>query len=147
MSILEFQPTILVSAYQQPQRFHELHSSIELPNPLPMVADCLHLRVERGFRVQWRPRWHFSASRKITSLHSQTEGLLRLPSLTVFWLPVTADIPYPPYLSLRGLWPKKTKAFPLQYQIHRRFSKNRRRRTSKAFCGVYIRTSLIRYVD
>ena len=40
--------------------------------------------VERGFRVQWRLVRHFSASRKITSLHPKTEVLLLPPSLTVF---------------------------------------------------------------
>ena len=53
MSILEFQPSILAtSACRQSQRFHELHSSIEFPNLRPSGADCLHLRVERGFRVR-----------------------------------------------------------------------------------------------
>ena len=34
--------------------------------------------------MQWRLVRHFSASRKITSLHPKTEVLLRPPSLTVF---------------------------------------------------------------
>ena len=40
--ILQFQSSILSSACQQFQRFHELHSSIEFPNLRPSGADCLH---------------------------------------------------------------------------------------------------------
>ena len=50
---------------------------------------------------------------------------------------ITADIPYLPYLSIRVCDPIKT-------NIHRRFSKNRRRRTSKAFCEFMALTALIR---
>ena len=42
-------------------------------------ADCPLVKVERGFRVQWRLVRHFSASRKITSLPPETDVSLLTP--------------------------------------------------------------------
>ena len=57
---------------------------IEFPNLQPSGADCLHLRVERGFRVRNVGLTAFFGIPKDNLATLQTKGLLRLPSLTVF---------------------------------------------------------------